>query len=197
VGPNGAGKSTIANLVLGLYRPDEGRVLADGTPYDELDIKRLRRSFGVVLDDPTLVPGTVLENISYGLRDLTADAVKRAAAWATADAFIEGLPGGYEAEVGSEGVLLSAGQRQRIAIARALCGSPALLVLDEPTAHLDDAAIRRLFANLHAFPGAPTVIVISHDPEVGRYVDVVHRLRDGRLVDSVRTQRSAAGLVGQ
>jgi ABC-type multidrug transport system fused ATPase/permease subunit len=197
VGPNGAGKSTVANLVLGLYRPDEGRLLADGTAYDTLDIKRLRRSFGVVLDDPIIVPGTVLENIRYGLRDATADDVERAAAWATADDFIEDLPGGYETEVGAEGVLLSAGQRQRIAIARALCGSPALLVLDEPTAHLDDAAIRRLFANLLAFPGSPTVIVISHDPEVGRHVDVVHRLRDGRLVDSVRTRRSAAGLVGR
>jgi ABC-type bacteriocin/lantibiotic exporter with double-glycine peptidase domain len=197
VGPNGAGKSTVANLVLGLYRPDEGRVLADGTAYDTLDIKRLRRSFGVVLDDPIIVQGTVLENIRYGLRDATVDDMKRAAAWATADEFIESLPGGYETEVGSEGVLLSAGQRQRIAIARALCGSPALLVLDEPTAHLDDAAIRRLFANLLAFPGAPTVIVISHDPEVARYVDVVHRLRDGRLVDSVRAQRSTAGVVGR
>lgn len=197
VGPNGAGKSTVANLVLGLYRPDEGRVLADGTAYDALDIKRLRRSFGVVLDDPIIVPGTVLENIRYGLPNATVDDVKRAASWATADDFIENLPDGYETEVGSEGVLLSAGQRQRIAIARALCGSPALLVLDEPTAHLDDAAIRRLFANLQAFPGAPTVIVISHDPEVARYVDVVHRLRDGRLVDSVRAQRSTAGVVGR
>jgi ABC-type bacteriocin/lantibiotic exporter with double-glycine peptidase domain len=197
VGPNGAGKSTVANLVLGLYRPDEGRVLADGTAYDALDIKRLRRSFGVVLDDPIIVPGPVIENIRYGLPDATVDDVKRAAAWATADDFIENLPGGYETEVGSEGILLSAGQRQRIAIARALCGTPALLVLDEPTAHLDDAAIRRLFANLLAFPGAPTVIIISHDPEVVRYVDVVHHLRDGRLVDSVTTQRSAAGLVGR
>jgi ABC-type bacteriocin/lantibiotic exporter with double-glycine peptidase domain len=197
VGPNGAGKSTVANLVLGLYRPDEGRVLADGTAYDALDIKRLRRSFGVVLDDPIIVPGTVLENIRYGLRDATLDDVKRAAAWATADELIESLRDGYETEMGSEGVLLSAGQRQRIAIARALCGSPALLVLDEPTAHLDDAAIRRLFANLLAFPGAPTVMVISHDPEVARYVDVVHRLRDGRLVDSVSTQRAAARLAGR
>ena len=193
VGPNGAGKSTIANLVLGLYRPDSGRVLADGVPYDELDMKTLRRSFGVVLDDPIIFPGSVLENIRYGYPSMTREDVARVAEWATADEFITRLPDGYDAEAGYEGVLLSAGQRQRIAIARALCGDPALLVLDEPTAHLDDAAISKLFANLSTLPGAPTVIVISHDPEVARHVDVVYRLRDGQIVESSRERAVLTG----
>jgi ABC-type bacteriocin/lantibiotic exporter with double-glycine peptidase domain len=191
VGPNGAGKSTVANLVLGLYRPDRGRVLADDVPYDELDMKALRRSFGVVLDDPIIFPGTVLENIRYGYPQMSLDDVRRAAEWATADEFIERLPGGYDAQTGYEGVLLSAGQRQRIAIARALCASPSLLVLDEPTTHLDDASMSRLFANLGALPGTPTVIIISHDPEVARHVDVVHVLRDGRILESSRAAAPA------
>jgi ABC-type multidrug transport system fused ATPase/permease subunit len=189
IGPNGAGKSTVANLILGLYRPDRGRVLADGIPYDTISMRELRHSFGVVLDDPIMFPGSVLENIRYGRPGMSLDEVTRAARLATADEFIDGLPGGYDAEVGYEGALLSAGQRQRIAIARALCGDPALLILDEPTTHLDDASIARLFANLSELPGAPTVIVISHDPEVARHVDVLHELRDGRIVDTVAGRR--------
>jgi ABC-type bacteriocin/lantibiotic exporter with double-glycine peptidase domain len=189
VGPNGAGKSTLAGLVLGLHRPQEGRVLADGTPYETLDVRDLRRAFGVVLDDPIVFPGSVLENIRYGRPKLSRADVEHAARLATVDQFVDELPGGYDAEVGYEGALLSAGQRQRIALARALCGSPALLVLDEPTVHLDDASIARLFANLAELPGSPTVLVISHDPEVARHVDVVHELRDGQIVETVAGRR--------
>ena len=87
--------------------------------------------------------------------------------------------------MGDEGVLLSAGQRQRLAIARALLAHPALLVLDEPTAHLDDAAIGRLMETLRSLPGAPTVIAISHDPAIEAWAERVIHLRDGRLVHDV------------
>jgi ATP-binding cassette subfamily B protein len=191
-GPNGAGKSTLVNLMLGLYKPQTGSVLADGIPYDELDVRHLRRSIGVVLQDPVIFPGTIAENIAYGRPDAEDEEIRRAATWSTADAFIDNLPDGYETEVGDEGGLLSGGQRQRIAIARALVARPALLILDEPTTHLDDRSIDQLIANLNGFPGAPTVLMISHDPAVARAVDSVQHLRDGRVVNGMEEDGSVA-----
>jgi ABC-type multidrug transport system fused ATPase/permease subunit len=181
LGPNGAGKSTVANLVLGLYRPGEGEVRADGVPYDELDLVALRRSMGVVLQDPVIFPGTVRANIAYGRPDATDEAVERAARLAGVDEVVAELPDGYDTEVGDEGQLLSGGQRQRIAIARALVAAPALLVLDEPSTHLDDRAIGSFMRVLSELPGRPTVVMISHDPALSARADVVARLRDGRL----------------
>ena len=185
-GPNGAGKSTLVRLLLALYRPDAGRILADGVPYDELEVASLRRCFGVVLQDPIVFPGSVAENIAYGHSHAAPEAIRRAAALATADEFINELPDGYETVVGDDGALLSGGQRQRLAIARALVGDPSVLVLDEPTTHLDDQSIQRLMRSLAYFPGAPALLVISHDPQVLAHVDTVHHMRDGRMVHSER-----------
>jgi len=181
LGPNGAGKSSLVSLLLGLYRPTTGRVLAGGVPLDELDMPSLRRGMGVVLQDPVIFPGTVAENIAYGRPDATEEEIRRAAGLATAAEFIEALPRGYATPVGDEGGLLSSGQRQRVAVARALIADPALLVLDEPTTHLDGAAIGRLAENLGALPGAPTVIAVSHDPEIEAWAGRTIHLRDGWL----------------
>lgn len=182
VGPNGAGKSTIASLILGLYRPWSGELLADGIPYDGLDLRMLRRAFGVVLQDPVLLPGTVAENIAYGRPEASFEEIERAATLAGVTEFIDRIPGGYEARVGQEGALLSGGQRQRIAIARALLGDPRLLILDEPTTHLDDASIARLRAGLAELPRRPTVITITHDETLAGQSDRTVRLRDGRTI---------------
>lgn len=182
VGPNGAGKSTLVSLLLGLYRPTSGQVRAAGVPLDDLDIRGLRRSIGVVLQDPVIFPGTIRENIAYGCPEAPEDAIRQAAQWSSAAEFIDTLPEGYSTPVGDEGVLLSAGQRQRLAIARALLACPTLLVLDEPTTHLDDAGIGRLLENLSVLPGSPTVIAISHDPEIEAWAERVIHLRDGQLV---------------
>jgi ATP-binding cassette subfamily B protein len=190
-GPNGSGKTTLANLVLGLYRPDGGRLLADGIPYDDLDATHLRRSMGVVLQEPIIFRGSVAENIAYGYPSATAEQICRAAEWAMADAFIEALPHGYDTDVGDEGGLLSGGQRQRIAIARALLARPSLLVLDEPTSHLDEASVAALLARIGDLPGAPAVLLISHDVEVAPAVDTIYHLRRGRLVRAGRTARAA------
>jgi ABC-type multidrug transport system fused ATPase/permease subunit len=181
VGANGAGKSTVANLVLGLYRPVRGRVLADGVPLDELDVAALRRRIGVVLQDPLVFPTTVRENIAYGRPEATLEEVRAAARRATADEFVSALPEGYDTTVGDDGVRLSAGQRQRLAVARALLGEPALLILDEPTSSLDADAVRRLVATVRRLPGAPALLLISHDPAVTAAADRVCTLRDGRI----------------
>jgi ABC-type bacteriocin/lantibiotic exporter with double-glycine peptidase domain len=191
LGPNGAGKSTVVSLMLGLYRPDSGRVLVDDVPLEDVDVTALRRRIGVVLQNPLIFPGTVAENIAYGHPQATADEIRRAAKLATADDFIDGLPDGYDTQTGDEGALLSGGQRQRIAIARALIGNPRLLVLDEPTTHLDDATIADLSTNLRAFPGSPAVLMITHDSQVASQADVVYTLRDGSIVAAERAAMSS------
>jgi ABC-type bacteriocin/lantibiotic exporter with double-glycine peptidase domain len=186
VGPNGAGKSTIAYLILGFYRPQSGQLYASSQPYDALDIMHLRRQIGVVSQDPIIFPGTVWENITYGVPDPSIAQVRRAAELSTADEFIAQLPKGYDTLVGERGLLLSGGQRQRIAVARALLGEPALLILDEPTNHLDEGAIRCLLGNLQRLRNAPAQLIISHDAQVTELAERVYVLREGRVVESVR-----------
>jgi ATP-binding cassette, subfamily B, bacterial len=182
LGPNGSGKSTIARLILGLYHPWTGELSADGVPYDEIDLPRLRRSFGVLLQDPVLLPATVAENIAYGRPRATPAEIERAASLAGVADFIAELPGGYDARIGDEGGLLSGGQRQRIALARALLGMPSLLVLDEPTTHLDEVAIRELGVTLSNLPARPTIVTITHDERLAIRADRIVHVQDGQLV---------------
>jgi ABC-type multidrug transport system fused ATPase/permease subunit len=177
-GPNGAGKSTLVALVLGLYRPDAGRLLADGVAFDELDLRALRRQVGVLLQDPVLFRGTVRENIAFGAAGADVDAAAEAA---TAAEVVAALPDGLDTEAGTDGELLSGGQRQRIALARALAGRPPLLILDEPSSHLDDETTARLLANLRELDWGPAVLLITHDASVARAADRVVELRDGRV----------------
>jgi ABC-type bacteriocin/lantibiotic exporter with double-glycine peptidase domain len=193
VGANGAGKSTILSLIIGFARPRSGRVLADGLPYDELDMRALRRSIGVVMQSPTLFSGTVIENIGYGRHDIGRAEIVAAARRALASDFIESLPNGYDTEIGEGGVRLSGGECQRLAIARALVGRPRLLILDEPTNHLDQGAVNRLMVGLVDDANRPAILTISHDPEVVRFADRVFKLERGRL-SLVRPRISDAAL---
>ena len=190
IGPNGAGKSTLLALLLGFYRPHQGRLLADEVSYDEIDVVKLRRSIGVVPQNPDLFSGTILENLTYGNPNVGEAEIVCAARIALADEFIRDLPDGYANQVGEGGVLLSRGQVQRLAIARALVRRPALIVLDEPTNHLDQDAIERLMANLDHLDPPPARLVISHDPQVIRHAATTFEIRDGRL-----HQHSGSGAV--
>ncbi|MFL5338346.1 MAG: ATP-binding cassette domain-containing protein, partial [Geminicoccaceae bacterium] len=181
VGPNGAGKSTLVSLVLGLYRPTSGQLLAEGIPYDRLDLRALRTGIGVLLQDPVTLPSTVIENIAYGRPQATFAEIEQVAALAGAADFIAQLRGTYHASVGAEGGLLSGGQRQRLALARALLAEPRLLILDEPTTHLDANAITDLAAILDELPRRPTVVTITHDEALTRQADRVVHLQDGRI----------------
>jgi ABC-type multidrug transport system fused ATPase/permease subunit len=178
-GPNGAGKSTLLYLILGFYRPQQGLIRADGVPYDRLDLPTLRRQIGVVMQHPELFAGTVIENITYGEPEASLAEVREAARLALADGFIEALPQGYDTPIGEGGLLLSGGEIQRIAIARALLRRPRLLILDEPTNHLGRPVIRRLLGNLASLPERPALLLISHDREVLARADVVYRVEGG------------------
>lgn len=190
VGDNGSGKSTIANLILGFYRPQDGRLTADGVPYDAVDVRDLRRAMGVVTQDPIIVPGSVWENITYGVPDAGPEEVAEALRLAMADDFVARLPGGLDADVGEGGTFLSGGQRQRIAVARALLRRPKVLILDEPTNHLDDAGVENLMRNLVAAHDHLAILLISHRTEVVALADEVFRLDAGRLF-------RADGVLGQ
>jgi ATP-binding cassette subfamily B protein len=183
LGPNGAGKSTILSLIAGLYLPQRGTILADGVPLADLDLADLRRRMGVIVQDPLLFPTSVAENLSFGRPGATSAELRAAAVRAGAHRFIEELPGGYEARIGDDGVLLSGGQRQRLALARALLGAPRLLMLDEPTTHLDTAGIDELVGSLTAGTG-PGILMVTHDPTVAASAGRILYLRDGELTDS-------------
>lgn len=187
IGSNGTGKSTITKLILGFYRPMAGCFYADNMPYEELDIVQLRKYIGVVMQDPPLFSGTILENISYGTSVFDRSHVVRAARLAMADEFIQNLPGGYDTEIGEEGILLSGGERQRLAIARALLRQPRLLILDEPTNHLDKIAVRQLMDSLDNLDDRPAILMISHDMSVVNHADEVYQLDKGILTTHVQT----------
>jgi len=181
IGPNGSGKTTLLHLLCGFYRPRAGRLLADGHPYDHIDISELRESIAVVMQDPILFSGTIFENIVYGSPTATAEEVEWAARMATAHEFIVSLPESYDTIIGESGTLLSGGQRQRIAIARAILRRPRILLLDEPTNHLDINSVAKVTANLQRLPHAPTIIVVSHDIHVVKNFDAVYEISNGHL----------------
>ncbi len=185
VGPNGAGKSTISHLILGFYRPQKGMLYADDQPYETLDIVHLRRSIGVVMQNPIIFPGTIKENIIYGCPDASMANVIKASELATAHEFIKALPHGFDTLMGEKGELLSGGQRQRIAIARALLRQPKLLILDEPTNHLDATSVQKLMHNLKTLDESPSILIITQNMDIANDVDHLYVLReDGYIIDS-------------
>lgn len=187
-GPNGAGKSTVVALLLGLHRPWSGSVEAAGAPFDDLDVTELRRGIGVVPQEPTLRPGTIAENISFGRPEATREDVLRAGELAGVDRFAAAQPDGYDTQLGEDGVGLSGGERQCVALARALVGGPPLLILDEPTNHLDAEASARLVEMLDDLEPAPAILLITHEPALAAWVDRVVTLADGRVVEDIQSR---------
>jgi ATP-binding cassette subfamily B multidrug efflux pump len=184
VGPTGSGKSTVVSLVPRFYDVREGAVRIDGHDVRDATLSSLRSQIGFVMQDSVLFSGTVRENIAYG-RANAADAEVRAAAEAAqADAFIEGLPDGYETRVGERGVKLSGGQRQRIAIARALLVDPRILIMDDSTSSVDTETESSLRAALEGLMVGRTTFVVASRLSTVRRADLILLIDGGTLVAS-------------
>ncbi len=181
IGPFGSGKSTLAKLIQGLYTPDAGRILIDGSDITKVAPAGLRRRIGAVPQDIQLFAGTVRENIAMGTALDEPERVVTAAKFVGAHDFIQKLPKGYNTVLGERGGGLSAGQRQLLCIARALIRNPRILVLDEATSALDEATEQRLMNNLRRVAPGRTIVIISHRLAPMAFADKVALLIDGSI----------------
>jgi ATP-binding cassette, subfamily C, bacterial CydD len=161
-GPSGAGKSSLLALLLRFAEPSSGRIEAGGRPLGSIGVDAWRRQIAWVPQHPALLSGTVAANIALGQAGASRDAVAAAAELAGADRFIEALPHGYDTPLGERGLRLSAGQRQRIALARAFLRDAPLLLLDEPTAHLDPLTAGQILDVVDRLMAGRTAILVSH-----------------------------------
>ena len=162
VGPSGVGKTTLVSLLLQFYRPQQGAVLVDGRTASDYELNSLRRRIGYVPQSPTLLSGSIDDNLRYGDPQATAAQVESAARAAGIHDFIASLPQGYQSLVGERGVNFSEGQKQRLAIARALVKDPDIVVLDEPTSSLDSQTEASIFASLPDMLRGKTLFIIAH-----------------------------------
>ena len=182
IGRVGSGKSTLHKLLLGLYEPDEGSILFDGTESRQIDPVDLRRNIGCVPQEVELFRGSVRDNITIGTPQASDAAVLRAAELATADDFVSRHPMGYDLPVGERGESLSGGQRQAIAAARAILHEPAIVLLDEPTSSMDSGAEARLKKNFGAALSGKTLILITHRASLLSLVDRLIVLEAGAVL---------------
>ena len=182
IGAVGSGKTTIERLLINLYQPDSGSVQIDGTDVRQIDPGDLRRNVGAVQQSPQLFYGTVRENITMGHEMAPDRSVLRAAELAGVMEFLKDSQAGLDTNVGERGEALSGGQRQAVAIARALLYDPPVLILDEPTAAMDPASENRLRKRLHTLIEGRTTLLITHKGSMLTLVDKLILLDRGRLV---------------
>jgi subfamily B ATP-binding cassette protein MsbA len=184
VGLSGAGKTTIINLLSRFYDSTSGRITIDGIDIREVTLVSLRSRIGLVTQDLILFNDSVKNNISYGHEDVSLDKIIEAAKAAKADDFITGFPKGYETQIGEKGKLLSSGQRQRLAIARAILKDPPILILDEATSALDSESERLIQLALNNLMKDRTTFVIAHRLSTIMKADRILVIDKGRVVES-------------
>ena len=182
VGPSGVGKTTLVSLILRFYQPTAGEIWFDGRPASEYEVSSLRRRIGYVSQSTLLLSGTVLENLCYGNPDAGEEQAIQAAKIAGIHDFIVSLPEGYHTLVGERGVNFSEGQKQRLAIARALIKDPDILVLDEPTSALDSLIERSIFDVLPAVVRDKTLFIVAHRLSTVQNSDRILVFNENRLV---------------
>jgi len=183
VGPSGAGKSTITNLIARFYDPTHGQITIDGVDVRDLALGHYRRQLGIVLQDPHLFHGSILDNIRYGMPEADLKAVIEAARVANAHDFICQLPLGYDTTVGERGHTLSGGERQRISIARALLCNPRVLILDEATSSVDTETEHKIQEALDKLVEGRTVFAIAHRLSTLRRANRLFVVDEGRIVE--------------
>ena len=182
IGAVGSGKTTIERLILNLYQPESGSIQVDGVDVRQIDPADLRRNIGVVQQTPYLFFGTVRENITLGHESVPDSAVLRAAEMAGVMNFLRDSESGLDTQVGERGENLSGGQRQAIAIARALLYNPPILLLDEPTASIDPGSERRLFNHLKEIVKGKTILLVTHKGEILGLADKLILMDRGKIV---------------
>jgi ABC-type multidrug transport system fused ATPase/permease subunit len=182
VGPTGVGKTTLLSLILRFYKPITGAIYFDGKPTSEYDVGSLRGRIGYVSQTTLLLSGTIMENLRYGNPDAAREEILKATQVADIHDFICSLPKGYESEIGEKGVNLSEGQKQRLAIARALVKEPDIIVLDEPASALDSLTEKSIFQTLPTILRNKTLFVAAHRFSTIKDSDRILLLNENRLV---------------
>jgi len=182
IGRIGSGKSTITKIIAGLYDPAEGEVHIDGTDYRQIDPADLRRAIGYIAQDSILFSGSIRDNIIAGYPQASEDDILRASKLAVAHDFIAKNPMGYDAPVGERGDGKSGGQKQCLALARALITDPKIIIADEPTNHMDIQAEANFIDQIKTFSKDKTLILITHRQSLLHLVDRLIVLDNGRMI---------------
>lgn len=193
VGPSGGGKSTFADLVPRFYDPTEGEILLDGVAITDYEIESLRKQMGVVTQESILFNDTIFNNIAFGMKDVSEEAVINAAKVANAHEFITQTEDGYQTYIGERGSKLSGGQRQRISIARAVLKNPPILILDEATSALDSESEKLVQEALTNLMKNRTSIVIAHRLSTIQHADEIVVIQNGHIIERGRHEE----LIGQ
>ena len=186
VGPSGAGKTTLLDLLPRFYDPQEGAIFIDGRDTREFSVASLRENIGIVSQETILFNDTIKANIAYGRPEASLEQVMAAAAQACAHDFIMRFPKGYDTVIGDRGMMISGGERQRLAIARALLKNPPILILDEATSQLDAESERLVQQAIDRLISGRTVLVIAHRLSTVRNANRIIALEDGRIAESGR-----------
>jgi subfamily B ATP-binding cassette protein MsbA len=184
VGPSGAGKSTLIDLVPRFYDPTGGRILIDGVDLRRVQLRSLRDKIGIVTQETILFNDTVRNNIAYGLEECPLGEIMDAARAANAHTFISQMPNGYESVIGERGVKISGGERQRLALARAILKNPPLLILDEATSALDTESEILVQEAIERLMAGRTSIVIAHRLSTVQHADRIVVIEDGKIVET-------------
>jgi ABC-type multidrug transport system fused ATPase/permease subunit len=177
----GSGKTALVSLLPRLYDANEGTVRIDGADVRSVDMTSLRHAIAIVNDDPFLFSATVHDNIAYARPDASREDVERAARAAQADGFIQAMPDGYDTLVGERGLTVSGGQRQRLAIARAILADPRILILDDATSSVDASTEQEIKLALRELLAGRTTFVIAHRLSTIALADEIVVLEHGRI----------------
>ena len=181
VGQSGAGKSTITSLLARMYEPDEGRILANGEPINEMNISQWRDRLAVVRQDPFIFGDTLWYNLTLANRDATEDEIERVCEIAKVDEFYEDLPNGYDTQLGDQGVRLSGGQKQRVALARALLADADVLILDEATSDLDTNLENEVQTAIEQMDREYIIITVAHRLSTVKNADRIYAVERGQI----------------
>ncbi|MDD3446258.1 MAG: ATP-binding cassette domain-containing protein, partial [Zavarzinia sp.] len=187
----------VARLILGLHAPEDGTVTIDGTEVRQLDPDLMRKAMGVVLQDVCLFSGTIRNNVTIGLDDVDDERLIRAAETSGLHDMIGGLPQGYDLEIEERGEGLSGGQRQAIALTRALVRDPAIYVMDEPTSAMDVRTEAQFIERMKTIVAGKTMVLVTHRTAMLELVDKVIVLDRGKVVAAGPRDRVMAALAGQ